>query len=295
MNGPLATDMTAADASPKIDVPIATGKSKLLGIVGDPIAQVRAPTVWSGLFRANGIDAVCIPFHVRPSDFEIFLRSSRSIQNLAGLIVTVPHKITAARWAQSRTPRSQVVGAVNILRPDSDDGWHGDIVDGAGFVSALLASEQQLNDRRALVVGAGGVGTAIAFALVEAGVKEVAVSDVLSERATVLARRLARIGAASRVAEADAEGFDLVVNASPVGTSARDPLPIRCNNLMADAIAADVVISPELTKFLSLARDRGCFVQPGSLMMDYQITAMAEFFGFDSGDWSPEAIAHTSG
>lgn len=273
--------------------PVATGRSRILGIVGHPIAQVRAPQMWSELFRHNNIDIVCVPLHVRPENLDGFLLTMKSLENLAGLIVTVPHKPAAVLSVSHPTERAELVGAVNILRLDSAGDWHGDIVDGAGFVAGLLARGQRVAGRRALVVGAGGVGTAIAVALAQAGVAEVAVSDVALDRAELLVSKIAVTGVSARVSDPDAHGFDLVVNASPVGMKADDPLPIRCEHLGPDAIAADVVMYPGSTKFLTVAQERGCFVQPGSYMMDHQISVMAEFFGFTGGDWSTDAVART--
>jgi shikimate dehydrogenase len=87
-----------------------------------------------------------------------------------------------------------------------------------------------------------------------------------------------------------AAGFDLVINASPAGMQPGDPLPIDCARLDASAIVADVVVQAALTPLLTIARERGCFVQPGTVMSDHQVPEMAEFFGLPAGDWSPGAI-----
>jgi shikimate dehydrogenase len=93
------------------------------------------------------------------------------------------------------------------------------------------------------------------------------------------------------VAAAAADGFDLIINASPIGMQADDPLPVDCAGLEANAIVADAIMHPPFTRLLATARERGCFIQPGTFMMDYQIAAMAPFFGHAEGDWSPQAIA----
>ena len=173
----------------------------------------------------------------------------------------------------------------------SEGGWEGDILDGFGFVSALRADGQRIDGRRAIVVGAGGVGSAIAFALAEAGVASIAVADIAPGRAEALSFRLPRLaGVKSFVSPAQAEGFDLIVNASPMGMRAEDPLPLDLAGLTAEAIVADVVISRELTPVLKAAQARGCHVQPGEAMTDHQGAAMARFLGLKTGDWSPAAI-----
>lgn len=270
---------------------IVNGATQLLGIVGDPIRQVRAPEVWSALFRQNSVNAVCIPMQVSAADLRPFLASMRTVLNLKGMIVTIPHKPAAREIANEVTKRASEVGAVNVLRPRPEGGWLGDIVDGVGFVKALLSAGQRIRGRRAIVVGSGGVGSAIAFAVAEAGAECIAVSDIAADRAAALARRIqAASGVKSFVSAARADGFDLVVNASPMGMREGDPLPLDCTGLSAGAIAADVVVQPEITPFLAIARDVGCYVQPGTRMMDHQVAAMAEFLDWGPGDWSSEAI-----
>ncbi len=274
---------------------IVDGATRLLGIVGDPIAQVRAPEVWSALFRANGANALCIPFHVSAAGLADFFAGLHTVQNLLGLIVTIPHKPAAARYAGNLTDRARKVGSANLMRREADGTWTGDIVDGVGLVGGLLAAGQRIAGRRALVVGAGGVGRAIAFAIADAGAASVHVYDVLPERAEDLAERLAGAGTASGVAPPAAKGFDLVVNASPLGMRPDDPLPIDAAGIDESTIAVDVVVHPVMTPWLSAAAARGCHVQPGHVMMDHQLVAMQAFFGLPDGDCSPAAVARVMG
>ncbi|GAB3276367.1 shikimate dehydrogenase [Sinomonas notoginsengisoli] len=268
-----------------------TGTTKFFGIIGDPIAQVRAPEVWNALFELNGIDAVCVPLQVSPERLGDFLTGCRALKNMHGLIVTIPHKPAALASVQHPTERAARVGTVNVIRLNGTGEWEGDILDGVGFVNGLTSKGHDLQGMRALVVGSGGVGSAIAFAIADAGAKEVVVADVLPSRAQDLADRISATGVPSSVGAAAAAAFDLVVNASPIGMKADDPLPIDCDGLSPATIVADVVVHPRMTRLLTLAADRGCPVQPGFNMMDYQLATMAEFFGFGPGDWSPETTA----
>jgi shikimate dehydrogenase len=270
-------------------IPI-TGATRVLYIIGDPIRQVRAPFIWNGLFRHNGIDAVCVPMHIAGVDLADFLRGVRPLKNMVGVIVTVPHKPAAMAAVTAPTERAERAGVVNVMR-STVQGWAGDIVDGVGFVQGLLARGQSVAGRRALVVGSGGVGSAIAFALARSGAREVAVTDIMPDRAQDLARRIAASGTPARASTADASGFDLVVNASPLGMMPDDPLPVVLDRVAPSTVVADAVAYPAMTRLLMAAGDRGCFVQPGSYMMDHQIAASAEFFGFAEGDWSADAIA----
>ena len=279
-----------------MEKPLITGATRLLGIVGDPIAQVRSPPLWTALFRRNDIDAVCVPFQVPPPVLAGFVSGLRAAGNVIGLIVTIPHKAAAATLATALTPRARMVGTANMLRPLPDGGWEGDILDGEGFVRALLASGQRILGRRALVVGAGGVGSAIAFALAEAGAASVGIADIDATRAAALAERITRLAnVPAAPAVAKAAGFDLVVNASPVGMRAEDPMPIDLDGIAPGSIVGDVVVKDGLTPILRDAQSRGCHAQRGAAMTDHQVAAMAAFLGLTHGDWSPEAIAAAIG
>jgi shikimate dehydrogenase len=277
------------DSAEGARAPIATGRTRLLGIIGHPIAQVRAPEVWSALLRDNGFDCVCVPFHVEPEGLDDFLAGARTLRNLAGLIVTIPHKPAAIAHVQHPTDRARLTGAVNVLRQEPDGTWAGDALDGVGFVAALRASDRDVAGRDVLVVGSGGVGTSIAVAIAEAGARRVDVADVAADRAADLAGRIQSTGVASAVVEPRAAGYGVVVNASPVGMKPDDPLPIDLAGLTPDTVVADVVVHPRMTRLLTAAAERGCFTQSGFRMMDAQLAQMAEFFGFEGGDFSPEA------
>lgn len=264
-----------------------TGKTRVLGIVGDPIEQVLAPALWSELFSRNGFDVVCVPMHVRPAELQSFVEGARGWKNLDGLIVTVPHKIQALSLVTAATSRACAVGAVNSIRSDGRGGWMGDMFDGAGFLTAYEDGIQPVRGQRVLVVGSGGVGAAIAFALGGAGADTVDVSDVDGARARALAERLQVQGVASRpVAQPGAEGYELVVNASPAGMRPDDPLPIALEGATSTLVVADVVTKPVDTALLRAATELGCRVQGGLRMTEAQIPLQAEFFGFSDGEWS---------
>jgi shikimate dehydrogenase len=229
--------------------------------------------------------------HVRPASLQTFFDGIRTLGNLQGLIVTIPHKPVILDLVDSLTPRAQRAGVVNSVAIHEDGQTVGDTFDGVGFVAGLRAAGQDVSGRRALIVGCGGVGASIAFAVADAGAREVCVSDVADDRAAALASRLQHAGFRSDVVMPDPRGFDLVTNASPMGMRETDPLPFDCSHLDPSALVVDVVISEELTPMLAAARERGCFIQPGAVMTDHMIASMAEFFGFPRGDWSAETIA----
>ena len=160
-----------------------------------------------------------------------------------------PHKAASLGHVGSLTQRSALVGAVNMIRLDDEGKWTGDTVDGIGLVAGLRTRGQDPARRRALVVaGVGGAGTAIAFALAEAGASEVAVFDVDRARADDIAARVAATGTTSYVAAPEAAGFELVVNASPLGMAPDDPVAIGLDGIEPGSVVADVVVHPRMTK-----------------------------------------------
>lgn len=263
-----------------------TGSTHLLAIVGHPVDQVLAPSLWTDLFRSNGLDAICLALHVLPSGLREFLRGLREVGNLDGLIVTVPHKVAALSLVDHVTDRARRIGAVNSIRKDDDGGWLGDMLDGNGFVRAFEEGIRPVRGQRTLVVGSGGAGAAIAFALADGGATEVDVADVDSSRAGALAERLVAAGTASRAVPPVARGYDLVVNASPAGMRPSDPLPIDLDGVTREVAVADVVTKPAVTRLIEEASARGCQVQQGLRMTMGQIPLQASFFGYAPDEWT---------
>ncbi len=172
-----------------------TGATRLNVIIGDPIAQVKSPAGVTHSFHQRGKDAILVPVQVAPDDLSMFLDVATRLKNLDGIIVTVPHKFGCYKHCATASERSAFLGAVNVMRRAPQGGWHGDIVDGLGFVGAARAHGRDPKGRRALLVGAGGAGSAIALALVEAGVSELALHDEDPKRRDALIGRLNALAA----------------------------------------------------------------------------------------------------
>jgi shikimate dehydrogenase len=268
---------------------LVNGSTRLLVIIGHPIAQVHAPEVWSGVLRHHGINMICIPAHVLPVDLDTFFVGARQIRNLAGLIVTIPHKPAVVHHVDALTDRAARVRSVNFVTISEDGRWTGDITDGFGCVENMRAGGGDPRGARALLIGAGGVGSAIAFALAERGVAELAIYDTDLARADDVATRVAATGTPCRVGSPDPTGFGVVVNASPSGMKPDDPLPLDPDKLEAGTIVADVIV--ERTRLIEIAAARGCRVFVGSGMMVHQFAAQAAQLGLGQYDFSPATVA----
>ncbi|WP_396333873.1 shikimate dehydrogenase family protein [Burkholderia anthina] len=257
-----------------------SGATRIHFIVGDPIAQVRSPKGVTAALREAGLDALVVPAHVAPDDLAAFFAGVTPMRNVDGVIITVPHKFSAAGFCTSLSDEAAFLGAANTLRRTADGGWHGGMFDGTGFVAALGDAGCDLRGQRALLVGAGGAGSAIGHALVMAGVASLDVRDNDAARTASLVDRLATLQRGTvRVAAADVapESFDVIVNASPMGMRADDPLPVDVSRVPATTFVGDVVTKPPLTPFIEAARERGCRTVTGTQMFARVCDRMVAF------------------
>jgi len=271
------------------------GSTRLVAIVGDPIAQVKSPGGVTAALRAQGRNAVVVPVHVTAAEVDGFLQGAAHALNLDGVIATVPHKFAAYARCATATPRAHFLQAANILRRNADRTWHGDQLDGEGLMAAMREAGWSPVGRRALVAGAGGAGSAIALALLEAGVAALGVHDIDPGRRDALAARLrARYGERVRAGTADLAGYDVIVNASPAGMRSEDPQPLVTDQLRAGTLVADVITEPARTPLLAAARRRGCVTIAGADMFASVSILMVAFLLAEGPLASPDvAIAPT--
>jgi shikimate dehydrogenase len=273
--------MSQIDASQAI----ITGGTRLFAIIGDPIRQVGSPRVFNPIMARNKVDAVLVPMRIAPADLGLAVAGLKAIGNLDGLIITIPHKMAMMALVDEVSPTGRLVGAINAVRRDSDGRWVGDMFDGRGCVRALKDQGDDPAGRSALLVGAGGAGSAVACALAEAGVKRMTVCDVDLAKAERLARVVAGgfpgvTVAVGPPASKNPKGYDLVVNCTPLGMKPEDPPPVDLDALDASMAVVDIVLKPEPTPLLAAAAARGCHTLNGHRMLQGQAAEVARFFGF---------------
>ena len=207
------------------------GATRIHVTIGDPIAQVKSPAGVTQGFAARGADAIMIPLQVKPAEIEDFFRLAKKLPNLDGIIITVPHKPVAFRHCDTTSERSRVLKVANVMRRGVDNRWSGDMTDGGGFISALRRNGFDPKGKRALQVGAGGAGSAIALSLTIEGTR-VTLVDLDTAKRDALIARLGRHGhKVAAAGNADPAGFDLVVNATPAGMRTGDPLSVNVSKL----------------------------------------------------------------
>jgi shikimate dehydrogenase len=275
------TDAKPSDDIPGLPLPL-SGATRLYAILGDPVAQVGSPAVFNAAFRRLGAPAVLVPMHVTAERLPDLVTGLRAIRNLDGVIATVPHKIAVAGFLDRVEANGRRVGAVNAVRVEPDGRWVGDNFDGVGCVRGLRKAGHELAGRSALIVGAGGAGSAVAHAFADAGVSRMRVCDLDEERRERLAESLRthHAGLGVEAGAPEPESFDLVANCTPLGMREDDPLPIDPARIRKGALVVDVVLKTPASRLLREAQRRGCPTQAGRAMLDGQVEAILQFFGF---------------
>ncbi len=263
---------------------VINGSTDIIAHIGYPTHSFKSPMIYNPYFAQAGVNAVVVPMGCKPQDYPAFLRSVFTLTNIRGALITMPHKVTTVGLLDDVTPTVLVAGACNAVKRAEDGRLVGDMFDGAGFVRGVQRKGLQLAGARVLVVGAGGVGCAIAASLAATGIAAISLYDMQAVSAHSLAQRLQRHYPAIAVSTGsnDPAGFDLVVNATPMGMNDGDALPVDTSRLDAKTFVGEVVMMTEQTSFLKAAQARGCRTQVGTDMLFEQIPAYLEFFGFPS-------------
>ena len=266
------------------------GTTELIAHIGYPTHAFKAPMIYNPHFEQTGIDAVVVPMGCKPEDYPAFLCAVFTLTNIRGALITMPHKVATVGLLDEVSATAQIAGSCNAVRRTADGRLVGDMFDGAGFVRGVQRKGLQLTGIRALVVGCGGVGSAIAASLAAAGVGAIGLFDAYAASAEGLADRLRQHYPALQVTVGsnDPAGYDLVVNGTPMGMNDGDPLPMDVARIAPSTFVGEVVMKQEMTAFLRAAQARGCRVQIGSDMLFEQIPAYLEFFGFPGT--TPEAL-----
>ena len=260
------------------------GHTELIAHIGFPTHAFKAPMIYNPWFVKAGVNAIVVPMGCQAQDYPDFLRSVFKLSNIRGALITMPHKVTTVGLLDEVLPTAAIAGACNAVKRLPNGRLQGDMFDGEGFVRGVLRKGLVLKGARALVVGCGGVGCAIAASLAAAGVLEMDLFDVHESSANGLAQRLLQHypNMTVRTGRKDPAGFDLVVNATPMGMNEGDDMPMDVSRIEARTFVGEVVMKTEMTAFLAAANARGCRVQVGTDMLFEQIPAYLEFFGFPS-------------
>ncbi len=259
-----------------------SGKTTLIAHLGYPTFAFKAPLIYNPWFDKNDIDAVVVPMGVKPEEYREIFPLLFKMSNIRGALVTMPHKVVTCELVDELTPTALVAGASNAVLVREDGSLLGDQFDGAGFVRGVQNKGFPLEGKKVLVVGNGGVGSPIAASLAAAGIGSIGLFDPNAAASEALGGRLSEHYPQLEVTTGskDPQGYDLVVNATPLGMNDGDPLPMDVDRISPETFVGEVVMKQQITPFLAAAQAKGCPIQVGTDMLFEQIPAYLEFFGF---------------
>jgi shikimate dehydrogenase len=254
----------------------------LIAHLGYPTEAFKAPMIYNPYFEKYGIDAIVMPMGVKADDYAEVFQSVFRLTNIRGALITMPHKICTIPLLDEVSTTVKIAGSCNAVLRRPDGTLLGDMFDGTGFVRGVRRKGRKLDGARALVVGSGGVGSAIAASLAAAGIGAIGLFDANPAATEALGSRLREHYPRLQIAMGvnDPAGYDIVVNATPIGMSEGDPLPMDVARIDPATFVGEVVMRQEITPFLHAAREKGCPIQVGADMLFEQIPAYLEFFGF---------------
>jgi len=263
-----------------------SGKAKIAGVIGWPIAHSLSPRLHSYWLDAHGVDGAYIPLAVQREDFVRVIESLR-LAGFAGVNVTVPHKEAAFAIAHELDDAAQAAGAVNLLIFGNGK-IIGRNTDASGLAASLTEAlaKNALTGKDAVLLGTGGAARAALLALSELGVREIRIVGRTHGRGEVLAREFSsRVKTPLRAlawndwAKA-ADGAGVLVNATSAGMSGKDKLDLSLDPLPVNAVVTDLVYNPLETDLLQRAQARGNRIVDGlGMLMHQAVPAFEAFYG----------------
>lgn len=263
------------------------GETILFPIIGDPIGQVRSPKYLSEILASRGINAIVPPIHVERDGVPAFMAAFRAMHNVRGIVVTIPHKIVSLDVCDEVSERARFVGSVNVIRKEPGGRLVGDNLDGIGYVDGIEALGFSVTGKRALLVGAGGAGAAVAYEILDRGAAHLALADLDSARRdSVIAKLDGRFPGKVGIGSDDPTGFDLVANVTPCGMREGDPFPADPARMHARQFVADAITRPEVSPMVAAARKLNCATMTGAGMFNAEAERIVDYL---LGQETPEA------
>lgn len=258
-----------------------TDKTKIFGVVADPVAHSYSPMLHNSAFQANELDCRYLPFRVAANDIEPFVRWCQR-EGVGGLSVTIPHKQSVLPLLTQAEAAAQGIGACNTIVISGEDriGYNTDYraaMECIGYgLTKLYEEPNPFEGRSALLLGSGGVSRAIGWGLAQRRVR-VAISSRNSESAERLARELG--GRAVAWEERHSVQPSILVNGTPIGMFPEmDVTPFRKENLDQRTLVFDTVYNPEQTLLIRQAKSIGCPVITGLSMFVRQAAYQYRLF-----------------
>ena len=248
-----------------------TARTRVMTLLGDPVAHSGSPELQNAAFRAAGVDGVYVAVRCGSEDLDGFVRGLARAGG--GGNVTLPHKEKAASILDVRSAAVRRTGACNTFWGDADGKVHGDNTDVEGFRRALrVFLDDSPQGVRPLLLGAGGAARAALVGLLDEGVDTVFLHNRTLERARAVARRIggSKVRIVPTLRDVEGEDFDLVINATRLGLDPGDPPPLVLRRLNRVGAAMDMVYGSHTTAFVRSAEEAGVRATDGLEMLVQQ-------------------------
>lgn len=256
-----------------------TGHTRIVGVIGDPVAHSRSPQMHNAAFAKAGLDYVYVPFHVRPDDLAAAIAGFKAI-NVVGINVTLPHKQAVIPFLTSISREAELIGAVNTLT-FVDGNIHGDNTDAPGVLQALDEDGNTSGTpvgEKVVVLGAGGAARAVVVALALRGVAAITIANRTVEKAVSLATEMDQktgvsmqgMGLTDERLPLSVRESKLLVNTATISMDVTHPLLISADWLQPNTIVYDIVYTPPVTPLMQAATERGCQTLGGIGMLVHQ-------------------------
>ena len=259
------------------------GTTKIYGCLADPIDHVKAPTIFSTIFKEKNIDAVMIPVHVKKENLENVITSLKKIKNFQGMTVTIPHKKTVANLCDHLEHDAAFTKSVNWIKFDKDRKLIGNNFDGQGFVAGFLSQNFLIKNKKVCIFGAGGAAVSIAYSLAKQKIKSLQIINRNFDKARELINKIKIIDKDLYIEVIKyrdnylLNDYDIIINATSLGLHKDDILPFDVNKTSPNAVIADIIMQPQETKLLKKAKCLGRPVHFGKYMIESQIDLAGNF------------------
>ena len=267
---------------------IITGKTKLLGIIGDPVEHSLSPVMQNAAIKYLGLDYIYVPFPVKRENLKDAITGFEAI-NLVGFNATIPHKQAIISYLSEITPIAKAIGAVNTVW-HTETGWKGTNTDVTGFIAPLKAVSRDWSEMTPIVLGNGGAARAVIVGLAELGCREINLVGRNKDKLASFYKSWQNSPQITQLLKIhyweNLPGLlptaDLIVNTTPVGMYPnvdRSPIePELMKKIKSNAIAYDLIYTPSPTQFLSLAQQQGATIIDGAEMLVQQGASALEIW-----------------
>jgi len=259
------------------------GSTKIYGCLADPIDHVKAPTIFSSIFKEKNIDAVMIPIHVDKDNLENVITTLKTIKNFEGMTVTIPHKKSIAKLCDYLEQDAEFTQSVNWIKFDRDRKLIANNFDGQGFVNGFLGQNFSIENKKVCIFGAGGAAVSIACSLASQNIKSLKIINRNVDKANELMKKVKVINK-NLLVEVDQYkdnsqlyNFNIIINATSLGLRKNDKLPFDVTKTSPEAVIADIIMQPLETDLLKKALDLGRSVHYGKYMIESQINLAGNF------------------